>query len=125
MSRCVFVLLFFVVVVPAFAKSRADKQPASCQALWPAVTATLGNAGNYKIIAIDSEGMKANFIIVGALFSQMDFVTLKPMKNGCDLQLHIGFTGSDDQAAFRKRVRHSLKLLNAASTPIPKSASAE
>jgi hypothetical protein len=58
--------------------------------------------------------MKANFIVVGALFTQMNMVQLKPRESGCSLQLRIGFSGGDDEGAFRNRVSRALKKLNAA-----------
>lgn len=117
MTRSLFFILLCALALPSFAKPPADKHPTSCEELWPAVTQTLGDLGNYKVIALDNEQMKANFIIVGALFSQMDLVELKPRNGGCDLQLKIGFTGNDDEAAFRKRVNRALKKLYAAKPP--------
>jgi hypothetical protein len=83
----VFILLLFLAA-PAFAKP----YPVPCSDLWSAVTDTLGNAGNYKIVATDSEEMKASFIVVGALFPGINALFLKPQGNGCELQIKMGFT---------------------------------
>jgi hypothetical protein len=110
-------LLIFLLAlaVPAFAKSHNEKQPIACSDLWPAVTQALHNAGNYRVLAMNDEEMRANFIVVGALFSQTDMVHLKPRNSGgCQLQLRIGFTGADDDWAFRSRVNRAFKKLNAA-----------
>jgi hypothetical protein len=116
MARSLLLTLLFALTVPAFAKPDNEKKPIPCSELWTAVTETLGNAGDYKVVAIDSEKMKANFIVVGALFSQMERVQLQPRSNGCELQLRIGFTGADDEGAFRTRVKRAFKKLNAART---------
>jgi hypothetical protein len=58
----VFILLL-VLSAPAFAKP----YPVPCSDLWSAVTDTLGNANNYKIIATNGDQMEASFIVVGAL----------------------------------------------------------
>lgn len=122
MARSLLLFLLFALTVPAFAKPRHAKQPVSCRDLWTAVTETLGNAGNYTIAAINNEEMKANFSVVGALFPQMNMVRLKPRETGCDLQLRIGFTGNDDDGAFRSRVSRSLKKVNAAKAAAPSGA---
>ena len=89
------------------------KQPISCSDLWVAVTDTLGNGNNYSIVAIDPEARRASFIVVGALFSQSETVRLKEGKSGCNLQVRFGFTGADDEGAFRKRVSRALKIRSA------------
>jgi hypothetical protein len=111
-----FVLLSFVLVltIPAFAKSHNPKQPVACTDLWPAVTATLANEKNYKVVAMDSDEMKADFIVTGSLYPAMNLVQLKEKKRGCDLELRVGFTGADDEAAFRTRVSRAFKVLTAA-----------
>jgi len=114
MTRCFLLILLCSLTVPASAKTRNEKQPVPCIDLWTAVTETLGNAGNYKVLARDNDEMKANFIVVGALFTQMNMVQLKPRESGCDLRLRIGFSGGDDEGAFRSRVSRALKKLNAA-----------
>jgi len=114
MTRCFLLILLCSLTVPASAKTRNEKQPVPCIDLWTAVTETLGNAGNYKVLARYNDEMKANFIVVGALFTQMNMVQLKPRESGCDLRLRIGFSGGDDEGAFRSRVSRALKKLNAA-----------
>ena len=124
MARFLVLVLLFVLSVSAFAKPHDEKQPIGCGELWTAVTTTLGNSQNYKVAAQDNEGMKANFVVVGAMFSSMNLVQLKPGARGCDLQVRIGFTGADDEGAFRSRVRRALKKLGAEKAA-PKPASAE
>ncbi len=104
--------LLFLPTIPAFAGT--PKAPLPCSELWPAVKATLGNGKNYIVEAMDSEEMKANFVVKGALYPQMNLVQLKDKKKGCDLELRIGFTGADDEAAFRSRVRRAFKKMTAA-----------
>jgi hypothetical protein len=110
----VFILLLFLAA-PAFAKP----YPAPCSDLWSAVTDTLGNAGNYKIVATDTEEMKASFIVVGALYPGVNALFLKPKGNGCELQIKMGFTGNDDESALRGRVNHALTKLRAAKPSAP------
>lgn len=98
----------------ALAKSHNGTYPMSCSDLWSAVADTLGNASNYEVVASSNVNMKAYFVIVGALYPGTQSVFLKPRDNGCDLNLHIGFTGIDEQYAFRRRVSRSLARLNAA-----------
>ena len=114
MARLLLLTLLFALAVPAFAKPHNEKQPIPCSDLWTAVTETLGNDGNYKVVARDNDELRANFIVVGALFSSMNRVQLKPRESGCDMQLRIGFSGGDEEGAFRNRVARSLKKFNAA-----------
>jgi len=114
MARPLLLILLFAATLPAFAKPHKEKQPVSCSDLWTAVDDTLANAGNYKVIAMDHEQMKANFIVVGALFPQTSMVQLKPRNSGCEMRIRMGFTGNDDEGAFRNRVSRVLKRLNAA-----------
>jgi hypothetical protein len=115
MSRSFLLFLLLVLAAPAFAKSR----PLPCSDLWSAVTDTLGNQGNYSIIATNDEQMKASFIIVGSLYPGRGVVSLKPRKDNCELQINMGFTGNDDEFTFRRRVNHALTKKKAAvqSTP--------
>lgn len=112
MVRSWLVPLLFILTIPAFAGT--PKAPVPCSDLWPAVKTTLGNGKNYIVVAMDSEEMKANFVVKGALYPQMNLVQLKDKKKGCDLELRIGFTGADDEAAFRSRVRRVFKKMTAA-----------
>jgi len=114
MARPLLLILLFALTVPAFAMPENQKKPIACGELWPAVTEALGNAGNYTVLVMDKENMKANFIVVGALFSQTERVQLRPRNDGCDLQLRFGFTGAHDEEAFRARVNRAFKKLNAA-----------
>lgn len=115
MARSLLLILLFALTVAAYAKPRHEKPAISCTDLWPAVTETLADASNYKIMAQNNEAMRANFIVVGALFPNANTVQLKPRDAaGCELQLRIGFTGADDEAAFRTRVKRTLRKLDAA-----------
>ena len=114
MARFCWLNLLFLLAVPAFAKPHNEKQPVGCSDLWAAVTESLGDSQNYKVVALDNDEMKANFIVVGGLYSTVNLVQLKPRQSGCDLQLRLGFTGSDDEGAFRSRVKRALKKLAAA-----------
>jgi len=118
MVRFLLLPLLFSLAVSGVAKPHNEKQPIPCSDLWTAVNETLGDAGNYKIVAMDNDQMKANFIVVGARFAQMNLVELKPRESGCELQLRIGFTGADDEGAFRNRVSRALKKLNAAKASV-------
>lgn len=117
MVRSWFFLLLFSLTIPAFAGT--PKAPLPCSELWPAVKATLGNGKNYIVVAMDSEEMKANFVVKGALYPQMNLVQLKDKKKGCDLDLRIGFTGADDEGAFRTRVHRAYKKMTAAKVAAP------
>lgn len=110
------ILIFLVLVfdLPAFAKSHDTKTPISCTDLWIAVTNTLHNAANYTVVGTDPEHMKASFVVVGSLYRAMNAVSLIPREKGCEMNVRMGFTGLDDQAAFRRRVGRSLKKLRAA-----------
>jgi hypothetical protein len=117
MARSWLVLLLFIPTIPAFAGP--PKAPTPCSELWPAVKATLSNGKNYIVVAMDSEEMKANFVVKGALYPQLNLVQLKDKKKGCDLDLRIGFTGADDEGAFRTRVHRAFKRMNAAKVSVP------
>jgi hypothetical protein len=115
MKRSVVMALFVVFfATSAMAKSHNGAYPMSCGNLWSAVTDTLGDPGHYEILASNSVDMKAYFVIVGALYPGTQTVYLKPRDNRCELNLHIGFTGIDEEYAFRRRVSRSLAKLNAA-----------
>ena len=104
MSRLSFVALLFLVVMPAFAKP----YPLPCSDLWTVVTETLGNPGNYAIVAEDDEQMKASFIVVGSVYPGTHFLSLKHKNNGCELQTRMAFTGNDEDYALRKRINHAI-----------------
>ena len=104
MTRSFVFILLLVLTTPAFAKP----YPVPCSDLWSAVTDTLGNAGNYKIVATDEDSMRAFFIVVGALYPGINALFLKPQVNGCELQIKMGFTGNDDESALRGRVNRAL-----------------
>jgi hypothetical protein len=101
--------------VPAFAKP----YPLPCNDLWSAVTDVLGNTGNYKIVAVDEEQMKASFIVIGALYPGINAMNLKSKDNGCDLQIRMGFTGNDDEGLLRSRVNHAVAKRKAAKPAPP------
>ena len=117
MVRSWLVIFLFSLSIPAFA--RAPKTPVPCSELWPAVKVTLANQKNYIVVATDDELMRANFIVKGALYPQLNLVRLKNKKNGCDLELRIGFTGADDEGAFRTRVHRAYKKMTAAGVTPP------
>jgi len=58
--------------------------------------------------------MKASFIVVGALYPGINALFLKPQGNGCELQIKMGFTGNDDESAFRGRVNRALAKMKTA-----------
>jgi hypothetical protein len=117
MARSLVFILLLVLTTPAFAKP----YPPPCSDLWSAVTDTLGNAGNYKILATDNEQMKASFIVVGALFPGIHAAFVKPRANGCELEVKMGFTGNDDESALRGRVNRALAKRRAAKPSPPAS----
>lgn len=117
MARLSILSLLLVLAAPVFAKP----YPLPCKDLWSAVTDTLSNAGNYKIIGSDDEQMKASFIVVGD--PGMNAVFLKPKDNGCELQIKMSFTGNDDEGALRSRVNHTIAKRKAAK-PLPPAPSA-
>ncbi|MGA8669619.1 MAG: hypothetical protein WB679_07070 [Terracidiphilus sp.] len=110
MTRSFVFILLLVLTTPAFAKP----YPVPCSDLWSAVTDTLGNAGNYKIVATDEDSMRASFIVVGALYPGINALFLKPQVNGCELQIKMGFTGNDDESALRGRVNRALAKMKTA-----------
>ena len=116
MARPLIFILLLVLVTPAFAKPY--RLP--CSDVWSAVTDTLGDAGNYKVVATDNEQMKASFIVVGALFPGTNALLLKPKDNGCELQMRMTFSGNDDEGALRNRVNRVLAKMRTAkqSTPV-------
>jgi len=114
MGRSLLLVLLFAVTLPALAKPRKEEPPVRCSDLWPAVTWTLADTRNYTVVATNHEEMRANFIVVGAIFPATNLVQLKPRESGCDLKIRMGFTGNDDEGAFRNRVSRALKKLSAA-----------
>ena len=115
MARSLVFILLLALATPAFAKP----YPIPCSDLWSAVTDTLGNQGNYKIVATDYEEMKSSFIVVGALYPAVNALFLKPQGNGCGLQVKRGFTGNDDESALRGRVNRALAKRTAAIPSAP------
>ncbi len=115
MSRFSLLSLFLLLPAPAFAKP----YPLPCREVWSAVTDTLGNMGNYRIIGTDNEQMRASFIVFGALYPGVHAVFLKPKGNGCELEVKMGFTGNDDEGALRNRVNRALKRKATKPTPPP------
>jgi hypothetical protein len=126
MARYPFWALLLILAVPAFARSHQSKPPIPCSDVWNAVTVTLADSSNYTLIATDSSQLKAVFSVFGARYPQINSVRLKPRNGSCELQIRMGFTGCDDEWAFRRRVNRSLSKLEAAKpTAPPKSRSAE
>ena len=121
MSRLWFLSLLFLLAAPALAKP----DPLSCGDLWSAVMETLGNKGNYIILASDSERMRASFLVVGSLFPAVNVLSLKAKDQGCDLLVRMGFTGNDDEFALRRRVRRAVsKRKQAKPAPLASAAGA-
>jgi len=121
MFRLLPLSLLIVLAAPAFAKP----YPLPCSELWSAVADTLDNPGNYTIVAIDKEQMKASFVVVGALYPVSNAVFLKPKGNGCDLETRMGFTGNDDGGTFRSRVNRAVAKRKAANQHMPVSSGGE
>jgi hypothetical protein len=119
MFRFLSTALLLVLAIPAFAKSHNGTYSVPCSALWPAVADTLNNAGNYTIIGLDDDDMKASFIVVGATHSPVNATFLVPKDGGCELQVKMGFTGADDEGAFRKRVDHAFTKMAATQPHTP------
>ncbi|HSZ15670.1 MAG TPA: hypothetical protein VK764_01130 [Terracidiphilus sp.] len=120
MTRSLVVILFILLFAfPEFANAHKDKPAIPCSDLWSAVTDTIANTGNYTVVASDPARMRASFIVVGALYPGMNAVFLSPRHNGCQLEVRMSFTGIDDEAALRKRVRRSLTKLRAAQPSAP------
>ena len=117
----VFALLFLVPVFPAFGKPHNDSYPVPCGDLWSAVSDTLGNAGNYSILATDDTEMKASFMAVGAQRKRVNSVSLNPKDSGCQLQVQFPDSGyaEDEEGVFKKRVGHSLARIQAAKPSPP------
>lgn len=117
----VFALLFLASSVPAFGKPHSDVYPIPCDDLWKAVSDTLGNAGNYSVMVADDAEMRASFIAVGAQRQRVNSVALNPKDNGCELQAQFPDSGymTDEEAAFKKRLGHSLVKLQAAKPVAP------
>lgn len=104
MFRVLLVSLFLVSATQAFAKP----YPMPCNDVWDGVRDTLENKTNYRIVAMDSEQMRASFIVVGSLYPGVHAVFLKTHGSGCEMEVKMGFTGNDDEGAFRNRVNHTL-----------------
>jgi hypothetical protein len=117
----VFALLLLAATVPAPGKPRNDAYPVTCADLWNAVSDTLGNAGNYKILASDDSELKAYSLAVGSQRQRVNSVSLNPKDNGCELLTQFPDSGfaNDDEGAFRKRLAHSVAKLQAAKPQQP------
>jgi hypothetical protein len=111
----VFALLFLVPSFAAFGKPHNDSYPVACGDLWNAVSETLGNAGNYSILASDDTEMKASFTAVGAQRQRVNSVSLNSKESGCQLQVQFPDSGyaEDEEGVFKKRVGHSLARIEA------------
>lgn len=115
MARSPVFILLLVLATPAFAKH----YPPPCGDLWGALTSTLGNQRNYKILASDSDRMKAVFVVVGSLFPATHAAFVKPRPNGCVLEINMNFTGNDDEYALRGRVDRVLAQQRKAKPSLP------
>ena len=109
------ILLALVLAVPAFAKPRGV-YPVSCDTLWAAVKATLGDQSNYGVLSINDAAHHASFIVVGGLTQYTDKVALTAKDSGCTMDanlLQVG-SGNEDFLQFHHRVQKSLAKLQAA-----------
>ena len=114
MARSLVFILLFILTTPAFAK----RTPPPCSDLWSALTDTLGNKHNYEILASDSDHLKASFVVVGSLFPGTHAAFVKRRLNGCVLEVHMNFTGNDDEYALRGRVERALAQRRKAKPPL-------
>lgn len=115
MARFPVFILLLVLTTPAFAKH----YPPPCSDLWSALTDTLGNARDYEILASDSGHMKASFVVVGSLVPGTHAAFVKPLSNGCELEINMKFTGNDDESALRNRVERALVKRRKAKPSLP------
>ncbi len=126
LARSLLLPLLLITAAPAFARSHPAKPPVPCSDVWNAVTQTLDDSREYTIIFVDGSQMRAVFSVFAARFPQIDAVKLKPHQGTCELNIRMGFTGNDDEWAFRRRVNRSLQRLETAKvSPAPKAGTAE
>lgn len=129
MKTVVAALVLLVFSIPTFAKSKSVDPvkgiyPISCDDLWIAVKATLGNKSNYALASVNDLELHASFTVVGDLILYTDRVTLYPKEGGCTIKAEISEVGAENVnwRAFHKRLGQSLTKLQAAkSTDAPKS----
>ena len=109
-------LLLFLIAAPAFGKAHNNIYPVSCDDLWDAVRDTLGNKGNYSVMASDNSGMTASYLVVGSQRQRAYSVLLNPKDPGCELQVKTldNSVSDDEEGLFRNRVGHTLDKLQAA-----------
>jgi len=116
MLKSFIVFLFaLVLAAPALAKPR-NVYPVSCDDLWAAVKATLGDQGNYGVLSMNDAAHHASFVVVGGLTQYTDKVALTGKDGGCAMDanlLQVG-SGSEDYLQFHHRVLKSLAKLQAA-----------
>jgi len=105
-------LVFFVLALPAFAKTHEDKFSLPCKSVWAAVKDVLMNSGKYRIVSVSNEDMLASYSIGGWVAgSRTNSVVLKDAENNsCSMQIQTRFTGAahNDAGDFKKRVEESL-----------------
>jgi len=106
-------LFVFVVVFPAYGKTRTDSFNVPCSNLWRAVRNTLANSGNYQITGINDSTMMASYLVGNELSGQqINYVGLSVNGNTCAMQVQAAFRGlvHDDAGDFKKRVQQSLSM---------------
>jgi hypothetical protein len=114
----VVILLFVLFSIQAFGASHESTYPNSCNELWPAVKAVIGNPDNYKLINSDDAKWTASYdvkhkvhlSVSGAVAQRTNHVTLVTQGSGCQMQVESSFSGvtHDDQGDFKKRVDEAL-----------------
>jgi hypothetical protein len=119
----VLTLLLLLPALPAFGKARNDIYPVPCSQLWDAVTITLGNPGDYKIMTSDDSEMTASYTVTGAVRVRVNSVVLNQQDAGCEMNVKSPDAGYmvDDESTFRKRVGKALARLQAAKPSQPAS----
>ncbi len=114
-------LLLLPPALPAFGKARNDIYSVPCRLLWNAVTITLGNPGDYKLLDSGDLRMRASYTITGAQHVLNNSVALIQQDAGGQMKVNAPVAGYMilDESAFRKRVNKSLANLQAAKPAQP------
>jgi hypothetical protein len=114
-------LLLLLPALPAFGKARNDIYSVPCSQLWNAVTITLGNPGDYKLLDSDDFRMRASYTITGAQHVLTNSVALIQQDAGCQMKVNAPVAGYMilDESAFRKRVNKQLAKLQASKPAQP------
>lgn len=109
-------LVFFLTSgsIAAFGETYKTPFAVGCEAVWPAVKATLADKDHYAKVVINDEKLKADFQpkhtvhvdISGTLLQRMNHVTLIPKDGVCEMEVISNYSGwgHNDEGDFRKRV---------------------